>query len=558
MLYLLIAIFLILTIGCAMIHIRDYTAPIPGAEGAIEVTCYRLLTSLNSDNLRDVTALYQLYVDTRSISALLMVLELQPENGWTSREVFILRQVQAFYSKRDQIPGFSCDRKAAALKLFFESECRNRITNKMLDSRGFGGVAPLLHEASRKISRCLGPVPRIHEFDFGFGPGATVGVSKNTSVRFKLDAPVTCTVGAASRFSEIAHQYPHWTGLSKPVPVLGGYWTTVPKTFKTERGIVVEPTLNAFMQKGVGSYIRQRLLRVGINTRDQSVNQLCALTGSKEGWLATIDLSNASDTISRNLVRELLPREWWELLTDLRSPYTQMPDGKWVHNEKFSSMGNGFTFELETLIFWAIATSVADGVYSVYGDDIIVESAYFDVVITALESVGFQVNKAKSFGSGPFRESCGKDYWDGDEVRPCYLRSELSIKELYRLYNWAARSGHMDASWFLEFIPVAHRHFGPDGFGDGHLIDLNFRRSHDKRGWEVFEFSSFVSVPRYVKLKCRSDFGAVLYLSGSDFTKADPAEFDPYDIRDVIVSRTLYQERAFVDRFKLRKLRISG
>lgn len=94
-------------------------------------------------------------------------------------------------------------------------------------------------------------------------------------------------------------------------------------------------------------------------------------------------------------------------------------------------MGNGYTFELETLLFSCACRAVAEmeGValnhsnFSVYGDDIVAPSALYDPICSALRFLGFQPNLSKSFNSGPFRESCGGDYFRGEFVRPIFFRS---------------------------------------------------------------------------------------------------------------------------------------
>jgi len=245
-----------------------------------------------------------------------------------------------------------------------------------------------------------------------------------------------------------------------------------------------------------------------------------------------------------------------------------MPDGKWVFNEKFSSMGNGFTFELETMIFWAAISSVSDGLISVYGDDLIIESAYYHDVISALDLLGFTPNGEKSFYQGKFRESCGADYWDGNEVRPCYLKSDLSPKEIYRLHNWALRTGLLPHTWFRELLPYPYNSItGPDGAGDGHLVDPDFKRSFDKRGWEVFSYKSYVAAPRTVRTPTKGDFGGFLYISGTSYEKRpgvieipeNPLYFEDFlDVRETLASESMYQERSAVSRFSLKKLRVSG
>jgi len=119
------------------------------------------------------------------------------------------------------------------------------------------------------------------------------------------------------------------------------------------RSICVEPGLTSFYQLALGEEIRRRLLRVGVDIRDQTRNQLLAREGSVTGLLATIDLSSASDTMSYELIRYLLPPDWFDLLTSFRSPSVTYK-GSVIDLEMFSSMGNGFTFPLETLVYWSL------------------------------------------------------------------------------------------------------------------------------------------------------------------------------------------------------------
>jgi len=120
-------------------------------------------------------------------------------------------------------------------------------------------------------------------------------------------------------------------------------------------------------------------------------------------------------------------------------------DGEEHVNEMFSSMGNGFTFELESLLFYAISKATAfctgvRGVISVYGDDIIVPTALYDDLVWTLGWCGFSVNPEKSFSSGPFRESCGGHYFNGRDITPIYLREPIKrLTDLIRLGNQIRR-----------------------------------------------------------------------------------------------------------------------
>lgn len=233
----------------------------------------------------------------------------------------------------------------------------------------------------------------------------------------------------------------------EPRIVEGNVMFTVPKTTTIDRVAAKEPDLNMFAQKGVGDTIRRRLRYKGIDLNDQSINGELARIGSLDGSLATLDLSSASDSVTTRLVFEVLPWDWFSLMNSLRSPITVI-DGTRHENHMFSSMGNGFTFELESLLFWAIARATAyltgtRGRISVYGDDIIVPSSLAPRVGIVLNHLGFKLNSSKSFWDGPFRESCGKHWYNGMEVTPFYIRQPIAtysrlIHFLNRLRAWAA------------------------------------------------------------------------------------------------------------------------
>lgn len=239
---------------------------------------------------------------------------------------------------------------------------------------------------------------------------------------------------------------------------------TVPKKTGIDRTCASEPDMNMSLQLAIGSHLRYKLKSLwGVDLNDQRYNQRLAKVGSKNGSLATIDLSSASDTISCRLVRELLPYDWFALLDDVRSHEGTLPNGDVFRWEKFSSMGNGFTFELESMIFYALTyctlkyevdmLSKSDrcvearkclnrNALSVYGDDIICPSKYASSVISVLNGCGFKTNAEKTFVTGPFRESCGKHYHYGVNVTPFYVKSAIDdvsrvIWLLNRLRNWA-------------------------------------------------------------------------------------------------------------------------
>lgn len=368
--------------------------------------------------------------------------------------------------------------------------------------------SPLIKAVIDKIATILGPVPDVFP-DIGWSRGRTTSVSGPTLSPYqKYGARLDATASALRFARRDLRDSPLWGQAALeadgPVSVLNGAFhitkgnvmLTVPKNAKTDRVICYEPHMNIWLQLRVGDHIRTRLRSHGVNLDDQSINQRRAALGSKTGHLSTLDLRAASDTLASEVVRQVLPVDWHSLLDDLRSRYTLWPDGTWKRNQKFSSMGNGFTFELESLLFFAICKAVASNV-SVYGDDIIVESSSYDACVDALNFFGFEINHLKSYSTGPFRESCGYDAYLGASCTPVYLRCvPKTLEDVVKLHNqvleFASASRLTTWSGFGELLWKWRKRFphlaGPKGFGDGHYhTNLDeacpIRARFDIEGW---------------------------------------------------------------------------
>lgn len=225
--------------------------------------------------------------------------------------------------------------------------------------------------------------------------------------------------------------------------VSSGRIVTVPKSAKTDRVVMAEPTGNVFLQKGVGRYLRRRLKSVvHVDLNDQTRNQVLAQKAVSLG-LATLDLKDASNSITIGVVKLLCSPRMFSFLNRLRTPAYQLPGAKETQRfHLFSSMGNGFTFELESLIFYALTRAVAetlqepcDGTIGIYGDDIICHGRLVPLLTTVLSELGFSLNFEKSFVTGRFRESCGKHFFDSIDVTPVYqkdvIESELSAARFH-------------------------------------------------------------------------------------------------------------------------------
>lgn len=459
-----------------------------------------------------------------------------------------------------------------AYQKFIKSEHSCLRINQRLSARRSRRSRPLPYEYEfekmRQFARyVLADAPDLaHIYDnVGFGPGASVGVTGNaTNFARKLRASWTVTPGAymLSFGSVMKHAqireilFPNPGGFtaspfdydpvkgpfSKKVSVVAyNKIAFVPKTAKTYRSIAVEPLLNGLVQKGVDNVMRLRLKRIGIDLSDQDLNSEMARLGSlkdDEDSFVTIDLSSASDSISIEIVREILPPEWFSFLNSIRSPSYNY-GGVVRRFHKFCSMGNGFCFPLETLLFTSACISVGCGApgkdFRVYGDDIVVRKKFAVPLLKLLKYMGFAVNTDKTFLSGPFRESCGKDWFNGVDVRPYTLDFALdSVQSLYKVLNGSLRND-LTRSFFHGLRPFllgrVHRDFrffrpypGPDDTAIDSYCDefltsphVSYRFANGTGSWRWKELISYPISDREITNWAREHGIAVLYgaLSGS-------------------------------------------
>ncbi len=485
-------------------------------------------------------------------------------------------QAVSLLSKIDREIGI--DKKAAALLRWREAEESNRLTNLRLGfyNDGITGgsrhpeyrpFAEHMHRARKIIERILGPFSwRDAARHFDFGPGVTRQTRGNSvDLSRKYAGSPAVSPQAISLAAHAIGLTPSWfeslTGLSPvgPCCYLGvvaddaASVSFVPKNAKTLRSIGIEPLMNIYLQKGIGAVIRHRLRRVGINLDDQSTNQAGAFLASIGNGFVTLDLSNASDTVSSGLVRDLLPTDWFEHLDSLRSRISEI-EGTRVLNQKFSSMGNGFTFELESLIFYALARATEElhdtsHEVLVYGDDLVVHHHTAEGLIPLLNFCGFTVNQAKSFVDGYFYESCGRDFFLGYDVRPFFIRKDLKdVEDFFLLYNqcsWVSRN--CDSPYRTNLyesvlgrvyhsVRASYRFDVPPHWGE----DTGFQRFFDevtpswytRRGWGIYRFPYWQAVPNSVKRWGKSLLAAKLSkMPGSTQTPLDDYPQGSSDMR---------------------------
>lgn len=424
---------------------------------------------------------------------------------------------------------------------------------------------PVLLRAKRLLGRCLKRLD-LRDIVPGHGPG---GVAEGYDRFERWD--IRAWPSRAERWYPF-HEYGSQSFValcSQGAPVMVKDSITkcslVPKDFKGPRLISSESTATQYLQQGQMKLIMRYvdthwLMSKSIKFKDQTFNQSKCSTAYEDG-VATLDLSNASDTVSAALV--------WYLLSEVptlrsqlfatRSQYMSVR-GSLVRLTAFSPMGSAVCFPVETLVFWSLTmasvrhvqSSWSDGLkdptlpsesemasaIAVFGDDILVPDYALAVLIGTLSEVGCEVNESKTCFQTPFRESCGAEYFNNTDVaiirnRRYYYddRKEfISIPVLLDLqrkfflcglYNTAA----LLRRWAEEVQPIITQR--PEGVSilldcGSVILSLNrhgqkFVLVGDRLGYRfrVRVDSSYYQVLRNSSTAVPSEFGRVLRDSGS-------------------------------------------
>lgn len=378
------------------------------------------------------------------------------------------------------------DRKALSKFLKVNEECANYQPSSCINELmaiALGEAKDFIHRSCYDYNHTYElyePLVNLYKIEpyLGFGPGANIGARSGDPYGKLSISRLTYTDPALLVLFQhvISGRGSTWIEQeqfrSKHFPtemVQGSRLTFVPKSTEITRTICTEPILNMFFQKGIAALLRRKLNEVaGIDLSQQPErNKELARRGSITGKFGTIDLSSASDSMSLTLVREWFPPEFVFWLELTRCKQTTLKSGQVIDLHMVSSMGNDFTFPLQTLFF----TSLVYGAYraldipfnrpgthkidrngdlqeenfAVFGDDIIIDYRAYGLVVRMLSHCGFTVNVDKSFNEGPFRESCGSDWLSGHNVRGVYLQKLLDDMDFYSAYNrlihWCSRTG---------------------------------------------------------------------------------------------------------------------
>lgn len=332
------------------------------------------------------------------------------------------------------------------------------------------------------------------------GPGAVSDQPKDRS-KYLLDG-WSDSLESVFPYADMAFSsYQHWADnsvdedrsfLPRPPPAK---LIAVPKTLKAPRLIASEPTANQWCQQTILAYLvhscSRSIIKHSVDFRRQDLNASLALEASHTESHATIDLSSASDRISCWLVERVfrrnpsLLRAFYAVRTRSIKNDIDRESPRLYELRKFSTMGSALTFPVQTILFAVLSAACVHYIRGrkltkkalsdsfrevrVFGDDIIVPTDCWALVQATLEDLGLKVNPNKTFGTGKFRESCGCDAYDGNDVTKV---SVLSMPDVSRpgsimssvdVHNNFLMGGYWNTAKYIKSTVVKLRRFAiPD------------------------------------------------------------------------------------------------
>jgi len=315
--------------------------------------------------------------------------------------------------------------------------------------------------------------------------------------------------------------------------------TPVPKTQKGPRIIAIEPVCMQYAQQAIREYLYDTiesswLSKGHVNFTDQSINRGLAMRASRDGLMATLDLSDASDRVKHDLAMRMFDGnpELRAAVEACRSTSALLPDGQIVTPlAKFASMGSALCFPVESMYFYTICVvallaklhlpvtdrnifRVSRHVY-VYGDDIIVPREHAATIVGYLQKYCCKVNVSKSHWNGKFRESCGMDAYDGIDVTPVYVHTmhPTGRRQARSLVSWVSsmnafyKKGFMKTSSYIQ--KRCERYLGKLPIvtetcsGLGRVLDAPLTTERWNRKLQRAEISAWCASP----VRCTDELG---------------------------------------------------
>ena len=383
-------------------------------------------------------------------------------------------QLESFFKRYQFANDKFTDQQLVDLSLRKFLETQERIATPLpLTLRG----KMVLKEARLIAKSILGHYDKSeHVHACRFAKEACVGHTRRYSyLDRKLQGPITGSHEHIKFLEDAANDDPMLAGMvgkATKTPVDRLILTFVPKSFKSKRAVMPDTLAGSFYSSGLGRIIEKRLRSYGLDIRRlQQRHGILARESSKHGRLATADLSSASDSLTLELLKRMLPREWYRAVVYGRVSKCKFGNST-LKLESTCTMGLGHTFPLQTLVFYCLLRAIgnlvgkAHCVISVYGDDLIYDTTLHRYVEQIFPELHLILNKEKTYATRAelFRESCGSDYYLGCDVRPASIEAEhndfprrLFCEFLYGLINsllrrWSEWEIEKTLTYLLDFV----------------------------------------------------------------------------------------------------------
>lgn len=331
---------------------------------------------------------------------------------------------------------------------------------------------------------------------------------------------------------------------------------TVPKSYKSARIIAEEESYrqyeNTAVYKGILRCMKKSKCYPQFCIEDQEMNRSKCLQASIDLKFATIDLSHASDCVSKALVKSVFPDNVLAALSLLPNTalYTVKGKEKSAPLQMAATAGSVLTFCIETLVFWSIART-AKGLFeslcsekipdvSVYGDDIIVPTQIAELTIDLLERLGFMVNREKSFyGQFPYRETCGAEYFNGYDVATKYWPRKVLLFDVDKKGVIKGDNTNLSLTSIIPLQHALYEHVYARQFLSGFVRSIypDFTSSNPADGlndlWEDFPLSTKAFPPHLKGTTCPSETVRELHYNsittyGKAPEKANSSVYDTY------------------------------
>lgn len=230
----------------------------------------------------------------------------------------------------------------------------------------------------------------------------------------------------------------------------------VPKDWSKVRIVFVESSSRMLVQQAARRWLEGVVESGPLSERIRFDDQGYQRQSLRMLGRCSIDLSDASDWLDASVIWRFLSvlPVFRSLCFSSRSQQCDLPTGESLVLSCYSTMGNATTFTVMSVFLACLLEVCESDVHrltgrkprrgTVFGDDIVCDDFVAGTMLDYLRLVGLKPSQAKTFISSRFRESCGLDLFEDEDVTP------ISVKK------WNPASLESKAAW-LSYSNALHK-----------------------------------------------------------------------------------------------------